>query len=85
MPCSPELGLRLWLKEEVSLELRLRMGLMLELGLMHGCEGGQSEGIDWVLQEPTNWSLWFSPLLDRDVAQSGKSCRISHRFLPPFL
>lgn len=78
VPCSPELGLRLWLKEEVSLELRLKLRLRLELGLMHGYERGQTEGNDWVLQEPPNWSLWLSPLLDRDVDQSGKSCRISH-------
>lgn len=38
-PCSPELGLRLWLEEGVRLELRLRLGLRLVLGLRHGCEG----------------------------------------------
>ncbi|KAG7230921.1 hypothetical protein INR49_024949 [Caranx melampygus] len=40
-PCSPELGLRLWLEEGVSLDLRLRLGggLRPGLGLGQGCEG----------------------------------------------
>ena len=50
-------GLRLWLEEGASLELRLRLRLRPELELRHCWERGRSEGEQWVLQEPTKREL----------------------------